>query len=98
VERNGSHSDCRVSVGLILKEGLPLDTLRRVVSSMHAAAAVVDRGKADETMVESDCAPLAAPILARIERRLSHTAPAARRLIRRSRLYDGPRLPVPRVL
>jgi len=119
-----------LSVGLILEEGLPLDTLRRVVYSMRDAAAlagvrlvtgdtkVVDRGKADglfvntagighvvapspvgpgnvragdlvvlsgdvgrhgmavmsarealgfESAIESDCAPLAAPVLALFE-------------------------------
>lgn len=119
-----------LSVGLILEEGLPLETLRRAVASMRAAAAsagvrlvtgdtkVVDRGKADgmfvntagigrilaptpigpasirpgdaiilsgdlgrhgmavmtaregfgfETVIESDCAPLAEPVLALIE-------------------------------
>jgi len=119
-----------LSVGLILEEGLPLDTLRRVVGSMRDAAAragvglvtgdtkVVDRGKADgmfintagigrvvapapvgptsvrpgdvillsgdigrhgmavmaarealgfESALESDCAPLAAPVLALFE-------------------------------
>jgi len=119
-----------LSVGLILEEGLPLDTLRRVVASMRAAAQVagvrlvtgdtkvVDRGKADgmfvstagigrvvapspigpeqvrpgdvvvlsgdvgrhgmavmaareslgfESALESDCAPLAAPVMALIE-------------------------------
>lgn len=119
-----------LSVGLILEEGLPLATLRRVVRSMREAALlsgvrlvtgdtkVVDRGKADgmfvstagigrvvapapvgpagvrpgdavvlsgdigrhgmavmaareglgfETALESDCAPLAAPVLALFE-------------------------------
>jgi hydrogenase expression/formation protein HypE len=119
-----------LSVGFILEEGLPLDTLRRVVASMRSAAdragvrlvtgdtKVVDRGKADglfvstaglgrvvapdpvgpervrpgdavilsgdvgrhgmailsarealgfESSIESDCAPLAAPVLALIE-------------------------------
>jgi hydrogenase expression/formation protein HypE len=119
-----------LSVGLILEEGLPLDTLHRVVASIRDAAAaagvrlvtgdtkVVDRGKADgmfvntagigrivapapigpanvqsgdavilsgdigqhgmaimaaregfgfETVIESDCAPVAAPVLALIE-------------------------------
>ncbi len=119
-----------LSVGLILEEGLPFETLRRVVASMRDAAAaagvrlvtgdtkVVDRGKADglfintaglghilspspigpaavrpgdvvllsgdigrhgmavmaaregfgfETAIESDCAPVAAPVLALIE-------------------------------
>jgi hydrogenase expression/formation protein HypE len=119
-----------LSVGLILEEGLPLETLRHVVRSMRTAAVaagvrlvtgdtkVVDRGKADqmfinttgigrimaptpieparvssgdmvilsgdigrhgmavmaareslgfETAIESDCAPLAAPVLALIE-------------------------------
>lgn len=119
-----------LSVGFILEEGLALDTLRRVVASMHAAAAdagvrlvtgdtkVVDRGKADgmfvntagigqivtprplgpegirsgdtvvlsgdiarhgmavmsareglgfESAIESDCTPLAAPVLALLE-------------------------------
>lgn len=119
-----------LSVGLILEEGLPLDTVRRVVASMRETAAhagvrlvtgdtkVVDRGKADglfintaglghivapapvgpasvragdvvilsgdlgrhgiavmsardslgfESAIESDCAPLAAPVLALID-------------------------------
>ncbi len=119
-----------LSVGLILEEGLPLEVLRRVVTSMAAAAReagvrlvtgdtkVVDRGKADglfvntagigaivarnpigpqqmqdgdsvilsgdlgrhgiaimaareglgfETEIASDCAPLAAPVLALLE-------------------------------
>jgi hydrogenase expression/formation protein HypE len=54
-----------LSAGFILEEGLPLDTLRRVVSSMHAAAAaagvllvtgdtkVVDRGKGDGLYVNT---------------------------------------------
>jgi hydrogenase expression/formation protein HypE len=54
-----------LSVGLILEEGLPLDTLRRVVASMRDAAAlagvrlvtgdtkVVDRGKADGLFVST---------------------------------------------
>jgi hydrogenase expression/formation protein HypE len=120
-----------LSVGLVLEEGLPLDTLRRVVASMGDAAKaagvrlvtgdtkVVDRGKADglfvntagigrvvasapvgpeavragdavilsgdigrhgmavmaareslgfESALTSDCAPLAAPVLALFER------------------------------
>jgi hydrogenase expression/formation protein HypE len=119
-----------LSVGFILEEGLPIETLRRVVASIATAARaacvrivtgdtkVVDRGKADglfvntagvgrvvarapiepqairpgdavllsgdigrhgiaimaaregfgfETVIESDCAPVAAPILALIE-------------------------------
>jgi hydrogenase expression/formation protein HypE len=119
-----------LSVGLILEEGLPLDTLRRAVASMRDAARaagvrlvtgdtkVVDRGKADglfvntagigrvvaptsvgpaavrpgdavilsgdigrhgmavmaareslgfETVIESDCAPVAAPVLTLLE-------------------------------
>ena len=119
-----------LSVGLILEEGLPLSTLRRVVASMRDAARaagvrlvtgdlkVVDRGKADgvfvntsglgrmvsphpigpgaiepgdavilsgdigrhgiavlaareglglESAIESDCAPVAAPVLALLE-------------------------------
>ncbi len=119
-----------LSVGFILEEGLPLDTLRRIVRSIRDAAAVanvrlvtgdtkvVDHGKADgifvntagvgqilaptpigpetirsgdaiilsgdigrhgmavmaaregfgfETLIESDCAPLAEPVLALIE-------------------------------
>jgi len=119
-----------LSAGFILEEGLPLDTLHRVVASMQAAAKqagvhvvtgdikVVDRGMADgifintagighivasvaiepqnvhpgdavilsgdigrhgmavmaarqgfgfETAIESDCAPLAAPVLALLE-------------------------------
>ena len=54
-----------LSVGLILEEGLPLDTLRRVVASMRAAAdaagvtlvtgdtKVVDHGKADGLFVNT---------------------------------------------
>lgn len=54
-----------LSVGLILEEGLPLETLRRVVASMRAAAdaagvrlvtgdtKVVDRGKADGLFVST---------------------------------------------
>ncbi len=54
-----------LSVGFILEEGLPIDTLRRVVGSMHSAAVeagvrlvtgdtkVVDRGKADEVFVNT---------------------------------------------
>jgi hydrogenase expression/formation protein HypE len=119
-----------LSVGFILEEGLPLDMLRRIVTSMSSAAKtagvrlvtgdtkVVDRGKADgifvntagigrivaptpiepasvrpgdavilsgdigrhgiavmaaregfgfETVVESDCAPVAAPVLGLLE-------------------------------
>jgi hydrogenase expression/formation protein HypE len=119
-----------MSVGLILEEGLPIDTLRRIVASIGASARasgvrivtgdtkVVDRGKADglfvntagvgtivargrigpqsvrpgdaivlsgdigrhgvaimaaregfgfETMIESDCAPVAVPVLALVE-------------------------------
>ena len=56
---------CYLSVGLILEEGLPLATLRRVVASMRGAAAaagvrlvtgdtkVVERGKADGMFVNT---------------------------------------------
>ncbi|KAF0097095.1 MAG: hydrogenase expression/formation protein HypE [Rhodospirillaceae bacterium] len=54
-----------LSVGLILEEGLPIDTLRRVLASMHKAASaagvrlvtgdtkVVDHGKADRIFVNT---------------------------------------------
>jgi hydrogenase expression/formation protein HypE len=54
-----------LSAGFVLEEGLPLDTLRRVVMSMKAAAAeagvrivtgdtkVVDRGKADRMFINT---------------------------------------------
>jgi len=54
-----------LSVGLILEEGLPLDTLRRILTSMRDAAAiaevrlvtgdtkVVDRGKADGVFINT---------------------------------------------